>query len=68
MVVPCGQTLRDDAVIWLYCVNRSLGMMLLDGQMTVNRPLGMILIDGQMTVNRPLGMILIDGCTVWTDL
>ena len=27
----CEQVFRDDAVKWLYCVNRPLGMMLLDG-------------------------------------
>ena len=51
MVVPREQAFRDDTVRWLYHVNRPLGMMLLDGQMTVNRPLGMTLLDGQMTVN-----------------
>ena len=49
MVVLCEQVFRDDAVRWSY---------------HVNRPLGMVLLDGQMTVNRPLGMILLDGCTV----
>ena len=45
-IVACEQAFRDDAVSWLYHVNRPLGMMLLDGQRTVNRPLGMMLLDG----------------------
>ena len=49
MVVLCEQVFRDDAVRWSY---------------HANRPLGMVLLDGQMTVNRPLGMMLLDGCTM----